>query len=154
TVLHALGTAMPDSFSLSAREIVAPIVPMFHVNAWGLPYTCMMVGAKLVLPGAALDGKSLYELFESEKVTLTAGVPTVWLGLMQFLKDSGAKLSTLKRVICGGSATPPALAREFEDGYGVRLVCAWGMTEMSPIGAVGTLKAKHDVLDTEARFAL
>ena len=153
-MLHTFGTAMPDSFGLSAREVVLPVVPMFHVNAWGLPYSCMMVGAKMVMPGAGLDGKSLYELFEAEGVTFSAGVPTVWLGLLQYLKESGAKLTTLKRLVCGGSATPPALMRSFEDDHGVELVHAWGMTEMSPIGTINNLKSKHGGLDREARFAL
>jgi acyl-CoA synthetase (AMP-forming)/AMP-acid ligase II len=154
TMLHAFGTALPDSFCLSAREVVMPVVPMFHVNAWGLPYSAMMVGAKLVMPGAALDGKSLYELFESEQVTFSAGVPTVWLGLSQFLEESGQRLSSLKRIVCGGSAIPPAMMRDFEEKHGVRMVHAWGMTEMSPIGTIGNLKAKHGTLDDDARFAL
>jgi len=143
TVLHSYAAALPDTFGLSARDVVLPVVPMFHVNAWGLPYASMLVGTKLVLPGAALDGKSLYELFEAEQVTFTAGVPTVWLGLLRFLAESGARFSSLKRIVIGGSACPPSMIESLERGYGVEVVHAWGMTEMSPLGTLAQLKAKH-----------
>lgn len=116
---------------------------MFHANAWGVCHTAPMIGAKLVFPGAALDGKSLHELFESEKVTFSAGVPTVWIGLLQFLKQSGARFSTLERTVVGGAACPPAMIRTFRDDYGVELHHAWGMTEMSPLGSLCKLQNKH-----------
>src|SRR5215469_9865952 len=143
TILHSYAAALPDTFGLSARDVILAVVPMFHVNAWGLPYSSMLVGAKLVLPGAALDGKSLYELLEAEQVTFTAGVPTVWLGLLHFIADSGARFSSLKRVVIGGSACPPTMLERFEQDYGVEVVHAWGMTEMSPLGTAAQLKAKH-----------
>jgi len=143
TILHSYGTALPDTFGLSARDVILPVVPMFHVNAWGLPYSSMLVGAKLVFPGAALDGKSLYDLLEAEQVTFSAGVPTAWLGLLRFLEESGKRLSSLQRVVVGGSACPPAMIEAFEKEYGVEVIHAWGMTEMSPLGTSSQLKAKH-----------
>jgi 3-(methylthio)propionyl---CoA ligase len=143
TVLHAYAIALPDTFALSARDVILPAVPMFHVNAWGLPYAAMLVGAKLVLPGAALDGKNLYELIEAEGVSFSAGVPTLWLGLLRHMGEIGARLSSLKRVVIGGSACPPAMIDAFEGEYGVEVIHAWGMTEMSPLGTVAQLKAKH-----------
>jgi fatty-acyl-CoA synthase len=115
TVLHAYAAALPDAMGASALDSILPVVPMFHVNAWGLPYVCPMVGAKLVLPGPALDGKSLYELFESEGVTYSAGVPTVWLGLLQYVGSNNLKFSTFKRTVIGGSACPPAMIKTFRD---------------------------------------
>ncbi len=152
TVLHALGASLPDVFSPTARDSILPVVPMFHVNSWGTPYFAPLNGSKLVLPGAQLDGKSLYELFESERVTITAGVPTVWLGLLGFMKQNGLKFSTLKRAVVGGSAAPPAMIREFRDDFGVDCQHAWGMTEMSPLGTFNTTKAKHDALPAGELF--
>jgi fatty-acyl-CoA synthase len=154
TILHAYGAALPDVLNLSARDVVLPVVPMFHVNAWGLPYSAAACGTKLVFPGQHLDGRSLYELFEGERVTMSAGVPTVWLGLLQFMDANRLKFSTLKRVVIGGSACPPAMMRKFNDDYGVEVLHAWGMTEMSPLGCVCTLKEKHLGLDKEAQFAI
>ncbi|MGA2550862.1 MAG: 3-(methylthio)propionyl-CoA ligase [Burkholderiaceae bacterium] len=154
TVLHSYGAAMPDALNLSARDAVLPVVPMFHVNAWGLPYAAPMVGAKLVLPGPGLDGKSLYELFETEKVTVSAGVPTVWLGLLNYVGQAGLKFSTMRRTIIGGSACPPAMLRTFEENYGVQVLHAWGMTEMSPLGTVCVLKNKHADASREEQFAV
>lgn len=154
TLLHALSSALPDSLSLSAREVVAPIVPMFHVNAWGLPYSAALVGAKLVLPGAGLDGESVFRLFEQEGVTFSAGVPTVWLSLQQYMQQTGKRLPSLQRLVVGGAACPPALMRSFEQEFGIRIQHAWGMTEMSPTGTVNTLKASHLGLNEEARFAI
>ena len=151
TVLHAYGTCLPDVMGLSARDCVLAVVPMFHANAWGIPYSAPMVGAKLVFPGAALDGKSLHELFENEKVTFSAGVPTVWLGLLQYMRQSGAKFSTFERSVVGGSACPPAMIRAFRDEYGVQLFHAWGMTEMSPLGSFCRLRSKHERLPKEER---
>ena len=154
TVLHALACIQPDVMNLSARDVVLPAVPMFHVNAWGLPYSALMVGAKLVLPGASLDGASLHTLCDGEGVTLSAGVPTVWLGFMQHLQKTHSKPSTLKRVLVGGSACPPSLMRAFDDEYGVSILHLWGMTELSPVGTVNTLKAKHRVLPNAQRYDL
>ncbi|MCV9992587.1 AMP-binding protein, partial [Burkholderia pseudomallei] len=139
TVLHAYGEALPDSMNLSAMDAVLPVVPMFHVNAWGLPYAVPLTGGKLVLPGKDLDGKSLYELMETERVTFSAGVPTVWLGLLNYMREAGVRFSTLERTVIGGSACPPAMLRTFEDDYDVRVIHAWGMTEMSPLGTLAKL---------------
>ena len=127
---------------------------MFHVNAWGLPYVACMVGAKLVFPGPWLDGKSLYDLFESEGVTMSAGVPTVWQGLLTHVEANGLKFSTMRRTVIGGSACPPAMMRAFQQRYDVQVLHAWGMTEMSPVGTVCTLKPKHQQLDAEQRMAV
>jgi acyl-CoA synthetase (AMP-forming)/AMP-acid ligase II len=154
TMIHAYAAALPDTLNLSAREVVLPVVPMFHVNAWSLPYSCTMVGAKMVFPGPHLDGKSLYEQFESEGVTMSAGVPTVWLGLLAYLKQNNLRFSTLKSTVIGGSACPPAMIRTFQDDYGVQVLHAWGMTEMSPLGTAGTLKAKQQKLPKEERYAI
>ncbi|AOK16880.1 long-chain fatty acid--CoA ligase [Burkholderia cepacia] len=139
TVLHAYGAALPDAMNLSAMDAVLPVVPMFHVNAWGLPYAVPLTGGKLVLPGKDLDGKSLYELMEAERVTFSAGVPTVWLGLLNYMREAGVRFSTLNRTVIGGSACPPAMLRTFEDEYGVRVIHAWGMTELSPLGTLAKL---------------
>ena len=143
TVLHAYGAALPDAMGASARDSILPVVPMFHVNAWGLPYTAPLVGAKLVFPGAQLDGKSIHDLFEAEGVTYSAGVPTVWLGLLQHVRQNNLKFSTLKRTVIGGSACPPAMIRAFRDEYGVEVIHAWGMTELSPLGTLSKLQSKH-----------
>ena len=154
TVLHAYGGALPDALNLSACDVVLPVVPMFHANAWSLPYACTLVGAKMVFPGPHLDGKSVYELIEQEQVTMSAGVPTVWLMLLQHLAAHQLKFSTLNRTVIGGSACPPAMIRAFQDEYSVQVFHAWGMTEMSPLGTVGSLKAKQTVLGKEARYAV
>ena len=154
TMLHAYAAALPDALNLSARDVVLPVVPMFHVNAWGLPYSCALTGTKLVMPGPHLDGKSLHELFEAEGVTMSAGVPTVWLGLLNYMKQAKLKFSTLRGVVIGGSACPPAMLRAFQEDYGVEVLHAWGMTEMSPLGTVCTFKARHKGADKEARYAV
>ncbi len=154
TVLHTFASALPDALNLSARDAILPVVPMFHVNAWGLPYSACMVGAKLVLPGPGLDGKSLHELFEGEGVTLSAGVPTVWQGLLAYVQAQGLKFSSMKRTVIGGSACPPAMMQAFEQGYGVQVIHAWGMTELSPIGTVGTLKGYQQALSAEQQQAI
>ncbi len=143
TLLHSYASAMPDALNISARDTVLPVVPMFHVNAWGLPYTVAMVGAKLVLPGSSLDGRSLYELFELEKVTVSGGVPTVWLGLLNHISQNKLKFSTFKRMVTGGSACPPAMMKTFRNDYGVDVLHTWGMTEMSPLGTACTLQGHH-----------
>lgn len=149
SVLHAYGAALPDVMCLSARDAVLPVVPMFHVNAWGLPYSAALTGAKMVFPGPALDGKSLYELIEAEGVTFAAGVPTVWQMLLTHMQQGNLRFSKLNRTVIGGSACPPAMIDKFEDTYGVRVLHAWGMTEMSPLGTLGTLKNKHLLLPKE-----
>jgi fatty-acyl-CoA synthase len=154
TMLHSLASIMPDAFNVSAREVVLPVVPMFHVNAWGLPYSAPMVGAKLVLPGPALDGKSIYELFEQEKVTFSAGVPTVWLGLLTHVGQNNLRFSSLRRTVVGGSTCPPAMMKSFRDRYGVEVVHAWGMTEMSPTGTVCTLQSRHADLPEEQKQSI
>jgi len=154
TMLHAYAAALPDALNLSARDVILPVVPMFHVNAWGLPYSCALTGAKLVFPGQHLDGKSLHGLFEAEGVTMSAGVPTVWLGLLNYMKEQKLKFSTLRGVVIGGSAAPPAMIRTFQEDYGVQVLHAWGMTEMSPLGTVCTFKAKHAKWSKEDRYAL
>jgi fatty-acyl-CoA synthase len=154
TILHAYAAALPDALNLSARDVVLPVVPMFHVNAWGLPYSCALTGAKLVFPGQHLDGRSLHQLFESEQVTMSAGVPTVWLGLLNFMREQKLGFSTLKRVVIGGSACPPAMTRAFQEEFGVEVLHAWGMTEMSPLGTVCTFKPKHLKEGKEARYAV
>jgi acyl-CoA synthetase (AMP-forming)/AMP-acid ligase II len=140
TLLHAFTCGLPDAFGLSARDAAMPVVPMFHVNAWGIPYVSPLVGCKLVMPGADLDGASLQELIEQEGVTFSAGVPTVWLGLLQYLEDSGKSIETLERAIIGGSATPRSMTQIFAEKHGVDVLHAWGMTEMSPIGTVNQPK--------------
>jgi acyl-CoA synthetase (AMP-forming)/AMP-acid ligase II len=154
TILHAYAACLPDAINLSARDVVMPVVPMFHANAWSLPYACPLAGCKIVFPGAALDGASVYELFEKEKITMSAGVPTVWLGLLQHLQQNDLKFSTFRRTVIGGSACPPAMIRSFQETYGVQVLHAWGMTEMSPLGTVCTLKSKHLALDKEAQYAI
>ncbi len=143
TVLHSFAAALPDALNLSARDAILPVVPMFHVNAWGLPYAACMVGAKLVLPGPALDGKSLYTLIESEGVTLSAGVPTVWQGLLGHAREIGAGFSTMRRTVIGGAACPAAILEAFEATHGVQVLHAWGMTELSPLGAVCSFKPRQ-----------
>jgi len=143
TTLHAYAAALPDVMCLSARDAVLPVVPMFHVNAWGIPYSAALTGCKLVFPGPAMDGKSIYELIESEKVTYAAGVPTVWQMMLGHMKPAGLKFSTLRRTVIGGSACPPAMIHAFKEDYGVEVLHAWGMTEMSPLGTLCTLKNKH-----------
>ncbi|MGM9489917.1 3-(methylthio)propionyl-CoA ligase [Ideonella sp. YS5] len=146
TVLHAFGSAIPDAMACSGRDVILPVVPMFHVNAWGLPYSGALVGAKLVLPGPHLDGKSLFELFEQERVTFSAGVPTVWLGLLTYMKANDLKFSSFKRTVIGGSACPPAMMKTLQDDYGVEVIHAWGMTEMSPLGTLSRLTSRQDAL--------
>ncbi|MFZ6678575.1 3-(methylthio)propionyl-CoA ligase [Undibacterium sp. Tian12W] len=154
TILHSYGSSLPDGLNVSARDSVLPVVPMFHVNAWGLPYSAPLNGAKLVFPGPHLDGKSLYELFEQEKVTFSAGVPTVWLGLLTYVAQNNLKFSTFKRTVIGGSACPPAMMKTLRNTYGVEVVHAWGMTEMSPLGTAGTLMTKHADLAEEEKQAI
>ena len=143
TTLHAYAAALPDVMCISARDAVLPVVPMFHVNAWGVPYSAALTGCKLVLPGPAMDGKSIYDLMEAEQVTYAAGVPTVWQMLLGYIGPKGLKFSSLKRTVIGGSACPPAMITAFQDNYGVEVLHAWGMTEISPLGTLCTLKNKQ-----------
>ena len=151
TILHAYASCLPDAFGFSARDCILPVVPMFHVNAWGIPYAAPLVGAKLVLPGPNLDGRSLYELFEAEHVTFSGGVPTIWFGLLNHLESHQLRFSTLKRTVIGGSACPPAMINAFREGYGVEVLHAWGMTELSPLGSVCSLQSKHLAEPLEAQ---
>ncbi len=154
SILHAFGAAMPDAMGVSASDCVLPVVPMFHVNAWGLPYTMALVGCKVVFPGPALDGKSLYELFENEHVTFSAGVPTVWLGLINHMKQHALEFSSFRRTIIGGSACPPAMIRTLQDDFGVEVIHAWGMSEMSPLGTTCKLQHKHLALPRDGRMRI
>jgi len=154
TIIHSYAIVSPDVFNLSSRDCLLPVVPMFHVNAWGLPYAAPLVGLKIVFPGAQLDGASLYELYEKEGVTATAGVPTVWLGLLTHMKQNNLRFSTLNRAVVGGSAAPPAMIRMFDEEFGVRCQHAWGMTEMSPLGTFCTLKGKHLSLPAGEQFEI
>ncbi len=154
TTLHAYAAALPDVMCISARDAILPVVPMFHVNAWGIPYSAALTGAKLVFPGPGMDGKSVYEMIENEGVTYAAGVPTVWQMLLGHMKPHGLKFSTLKRTVIGGSACPPAMIDAFRDDYGVEFLHAWGMTELSPLGTLCTLKNKHLKLPKEQQMKL
>ena len=150
TMLHSFALSLPDTLSLSARDCVLPVVPMFHVNAWGIPYAAPMNGCKLVLPGPKLDGASLYELMESEGVTCSAGVPTIWLGLAQYMEQHGVRPTTMRRSVVGGSAMPHSLIRDFAEKFGVEVRHCWGMTETSPLGTQGMPLAKHAALERGA----
>jgi len=142
TVLHSYGICSIDSLGISSNEVVFPVVPMFHANAWGSPYGAAMCGAKMVFPGEKMDGESIFELLDQEKVTLTLAVPTVWMMLLQYLQNTGRKLPHLKRVVIGGSAAPKSMIQTFEKDYDVQVIHGWGMTEMSPLGTTGILKKK------------
>ena len=148
-VLHAMIAALPDAMGISSRDVVLPVVPMFHANAWGLAQSAPMIGAKMVMPGGRMDGEAIYELLDTEKVTFTAAVPTVWLMLLQYLEQSGKKLPYLNRVVIGGSACPRSMTQKFQDNYGVEVIHAWGMTEMSPLGSLGSLKPEYAELTGE-----
>jgi 3-(methylthio)propionyl---CoA ligase len=151
TVLHAAAISLPDALDLSATDTVAPVAPMFHVNAWGLPYAVALTGARLVLPASKLDGASLYELFEGERVTFAAGVPTVWLGLLQHLRENRLRLSTVRRLMVGGAAAPLALIRAYDEEFGIRIMHGWGMTETSPVATVNTAKNRDAGLSERER---
>ncbi|MGJ8626482.1 MAG: long-chain-fatty-acid--CoA ligase [Sulfitobacter sp.] len=149
TVLHSFGSNLADSIGFSAMDVTLMVVPMFHVNAWGSPYACAMVGARLVLPGPGLDGASLVGLIDAHRVTVALGVPTIWLGLLGAAKAAGSPLTSLNRTVVGGSACPPSMIASFRDTYDVEVIHAWGMTEMSPLGTVNQPLAKHRDLPTE-----
>ena len=151
-VLHSMAAISLDCIGLSSREIVMPVVPMFHANGWSLALSAPMAGAAMVMPGPKLDGESIYQLLDRYRVSCTAAVPTVWLMLLQYLEATGAKLPYLKKVVIGGSACPREMTRKFQDIYGVEVFHAWGMTEMSPLGTVCTLKPAYADLSGEARL--
>ena len=151
-VLHSMIAALPDAMATSSRDVILPVVPMFHANCWGLALTAPMVGAALVMPGAKMDGASIYELLDTYKVTFTAAVPTIWLMLLHDLEKTGGKLPYLNRVVIGGSACPRAMTKTFQDVYGVQVIHAWGMTEMSPLGSLCTMKPEYAGLTGEARL--
>jgi acyl-CoA synthetase (AMP-forming)/AMP-acid ligase II len=148
-VLHTLIGMQTDAIGIGAKDTVLPVVPMFHANAWGIAFSAPAVGAKLVLPGAKMDGESIYQLLNDEKVTFTAAVPTVWLMLLQHLESQNLKLPVLKRVVIGGSAVPERILRAFEENYDVEVVHAWGMTEMSPLGSLGSMTENVMTQDRE-----
>lgn len=151
-VLHAMIATQPDAMGISSNDVILPVVPMFHANAWGLAQSAPMIGSKLVMPGARMDGEAIFELLDTEKVTFTAAVPTVWLMLLQYLEETGKKLPHLSKVVIGGSACPRAMAEKFQKNYDVQVIHAWGMTEMSPLGTLGTLKPEYAGLEGDARL--
>ena len=153
-LLHAMMAVAPDYFCLSAMDRVMPVVPLFHANSWSLAFSAPMVGASLVMPGPKLDGASVHSLLEDEAVTMSAAVPTVWLGLLQFLQTNDKKLSTLKHVGIGGSACPRIITESFETQYGVRVTHAWGMTELSPLGSFCAIKPETAALAGKALYDL
>lgn len=155
TVLHALAGIAPDVLNLSNRDCVLPVVPLFHSNAWGVPYAALMVGAKLVFPGPKMgDGEALYNMLESESVTLALGVPTVWLALLQYAKSAGKRMHKLQRTCIGGAAVPESLIREFYEEHDVVVHQGWGMTEMSPLGTLNTLKAGMENLSQDEIYKI
>ncbi len=154
TILHSYAVCTLDGLGLSNLETILPVVPMFHVNAWGIPYAAAMCGAKMVMPGARMDGESLYELMESEQVTLSAGVPTIWMMLLGYMKENNKKFSSMKRTVIGGAAAPRAMIETFEKQYKVNVIHAWGMTEMSPLGTACNLKKKHQNLSLDQKIDL
>ena len=155
TILHAYAGVMPDVLNLRSTDCVLPVVPLFHVNAWGIPYSAVMVGCKLVFPGPKMgDGEVLFQLLQQEKVSLSLGVPTVWMALLQYAATAGKKLDTLERTVIGGAAVPESMIREFRDKHDVDVIQGWGMTEMSPLGTVSTVKAGTEDLDPDAMIAL
>jgi acyl-CoA synthetase (AMP-forming)/AMP-acid ligase II len=153
TVLHALSGNQPDGLNISAKDTVLPVVPMFHVNAWGVPYASAITGCKLVLPGPNMDGKSLVNLIDITETTLALGVPTIWMGLLGALKETGSKMPSLTRTVVGGSALPPSMIPEFAE-YGVELIHAWGMTETSPVGSINQLLQRHTKMSVQEQAAL
>lgn len=151
-VLHALIAVQPDAMGISSRDTILPVVPMFHANAWGLAHSAPMIGAKLVMPGARMDGEAIYELLDTEKVSFTAAVPTVWLMLLQYLEETGKKLPHLNKVVIGGSACPRAMTEKFQRNYDVEVIHAWGMTEMSPLGSLGSMKPEYAGLEGDSKL--
>jgi 3-(methylthio)propionyl---CoA ligase len=153
TVIHSYAISLPDALGICASDVTLPVVPMFHVNAWGIPYAAAMTGSKLVMPGPGLDPTNLLDLIESEQANSLLGVPTVWLALLAHARAQGKKLSWVKKVVIGGSACPPSMIQAWEE-HGARVIHAWGMTEMSPVGTTGVLLPKHDKMSEAERFAM
>ncbi|MEM6461093.1 MAG: long-chain-fatty-acid--CoA ligase [Pseudomonadota bacterium] len=153
-VLHAMAAAQPDMLNLASRDRMMPVVPLFHANGWSTAFVCPMVGSSMVLPGAGMDGQSIYELLTEERVTMTAAVPTVWLMLLQHLEKTGGALPDLENVVIGGSACPRAITQAFQDRYGANVIHAWGMTEMSPLGTLCSIKPEYAHLEGEAKLDL
>jgi len=153
-VLHTLGICLADSIALTERDVVTPVVPMFHANAWGLPFASVMVGAKMVMPGPHLDPPSLLDLFQRERVTITAGVPTIWFGVLQLLDANPAQydISSITRMFVGGSAVPQSLIEAFDRRYGIKIIQGWGMTEMTPLGSLAHVPVSMEDADPEATF--
>ncbi len=154
TILHSYALCTPGGLGFSNMETILPVVPMFHVNAWGIPFAAAMCGAKMVLPGAQMDGEALYELMENEAVTLSAGVPTIWMMLLAYMKENNKKFTTMKRTVIGGAAAPKAMIETFEKDYKVNVIHAWGMTETSPFGTACNLKKKHAGLSLDEKIEL
>ncbi|MCH8060301.1 MAG: AMP-binding protein, partial [Proteobacteria bacterium] len=155
TILHAYAGVAPDVLGLSSLDCIMPVVPLFHVNAWGTPYSAVMVGAKIVFPGPKMgDGETLYKLIQSEGVSLTLGVPTVWLAVLQYAEKAGKRLDHLQRAVIGGAAVPQSMIKEFRDQHGVEVRQGWGMTEMSPLGAINSIKAGLDGLTDQQSLDL
>jgi fatty-acyl-CoA synthase len=152
-VLHAMAAKAPDVCGITVRDVVLPVVPLFHANSWSLAFSTPMSGATLVMPGPKLDGASIYELLDSCKVTITAAVPTIWMMLLAHLEQNSLKLPHLKRVVIGGSACPRVILEKFQDNYGIRVTHAWGMTEMSPIGTAGSMKPELEALGREEQLS-
>jgi fatty-acyl-CoA synthase len=152
-VLHAMAARAPDVCGITVRDVVLPVVPLFHANSWSLAFSTPMSGATLVMPGPKLDGASIYELLDSCKVTITAAVPTIWMMLLAHLEQNSLKLPHLKRVVIGGSACPRVILEKFQDNYGIRVTHAWGMTEMSPIGTAGSMKPELEALGREEQLS-
>jgi fatty-acyl-CoA synthase len=153
-VLHALMTVMPDMFGISCRDVVMPVVPMFHANGWSIALTAPMTGASLVMPGPKLDGASIYDLLSEFDVTCTAAVPTIWMMLLQHLEASGGKLPHLRKVVIGGAACPRAMVKSFKDDHGIDVTHGWGMTEMSPLGTICSIKPDYQALAGDERLDL
>jgi fatty-acyl-CoA synthase len=153
-VLHAFALSLPDATAMSARDVMCPVVPMFHACAWGVPYAAAMNGAKLVLPGPHLDGASLFQLFEAEGVTMSLGVPTVWLGFEAHLTANNLRCTSLRRILSGGSAVPLSLIDALENRHGIDVIQGWGMTEMSPLGSASVPRAKQLKLDRAGQMAI
>ncbi|MFV0300112.1 MAG: long-chain-fatty-acid--CoA ligase [Paracoccus sp. (in: a-proteobacteria)] len=154
TVLHTLAISLPDALNIAARETVLQVAPMFHANAWGMPYAAAMTGAKLVMPGPRMDGEALLELIDRERVTLALGVPTIWQMLLDAARKSGNRMDSVTRNVVAGTAATPHMIAEFRDVYGIETLHCWGMTESSPLGAVNQIKAKHVGLDPDEMLRL
>ena len=154
TLLHTWIVSSGNVGKVSSSSVILPVVPMFHVNAWGIPYASAMFGAKLVLPGPLMDGASIFELIDQEKPDLLMGVPTVWLGLLQYLNETNQTLDSVSTALVGGSAAPRAMIQEFEEKHNVFLMHGWGMTEMSPLGTATSRTAEMDNMDIESRYDL